>query len=58
MPRIPQGTAVKGSQQWLRKLVNEKPDLLSFIIRTQRYLTSDEEIHWNSPIMRVAGIRK
>jgi len=58
MPRIPQGTAVKGSQQWLRKLVNEKPDLLSFIIRTQVYLPSDEEIHWNSPIMRVAGIRK
>jgi hypothetical protein len=58
MPRIPQGTAVKGSQQWLRKLVNEKPDLLSFTIRTQRYLTSDEEIHWNSPIVRVAGIRE
>ena len=58
MPRIPQGTAVKGSQQWLRKLVNEKPDLLSFTIRTQLYLTGDEEIHWNSLIMRVAGIRK
>jgi len=58
MPRIPQGTAVKGSQQWLRKLVNEKPDLLSFIIRTQLYLTSDEEIYWNSLIVRAAGIRK
>ncbi|MBW1857687.1 MAG: hypothetical protein JRI42_05350 [Deltaproteobacteria bacterium] len=58
MPRIPQGTAVKGSQQWLRKLVNEKLDLLSFIIRIQIYLTSDEEIHWDSPIVRVAGIKK
>jgi len=58
MPRIPQGTAVKGSQQWLRKLVNEKPDLLSFTIRTLLYLTSDEEIHWDSPIVRVAGIKK
>jgi len=58
MPHIPQGTAVKGSQQWLRKLVNEKSDLLHFLIRTQFYLPSDEEIHWNSLIMRVAGIRK
>ena len=58
MPHIPQGTAVKGSQQWLRKLGNEKLDLLHFIIRTQRYLTSDEEIHWHSPIVRAAGIRK
>ena len=29
MPRINQVPAVKGSQKWIQKLVNEKPDLLS-----------------------------
>jgi len=56
MPRIEQGAAVKGSQRWIQKLVNEKSDLLSSIIRTQLYLPSDEEIHWHSPIVR--GVRQ
>ncbi len=29
MPRIQQGPGVKGSQKWIQKLVNEKPDLLN-----------------------------
>jgi hypothetical protein len=29
MQRIPQASAVKGSQKWIQKLVNETPDLLN-----------------------------
>lgn len=29
MPRISQGPALKGSQKWIQKLVNEKPDVLN-----------------------------
>jgi len=50
MPRIPQGPAVKGSQKWIQKFINEKSDLLNSLIRTQLDLPSDEEIHWLSPI--------
>ena len=50
MPRISQGSAVKGSQKWIQKLVNKEPDLLNSLIRTQLDLPSDEEIHWYSPI--------
>ena len=35
MPRISQGPAVKGSQKWIQKLVNEKPEMLNSLIRTQ-----------------------
>jgi hypothetical protein len=28
MTRIEQGAPVKGSQKWIQRLVNEKPDLL------------------------------
>jgi len=29
MQRIPQASAVKGSQKWIQKLVNETPDQLN-----------------------------
>jgi len=50
MPRIQQGPGVKGSQKWMQKLVNEKPDLLNSPIKTQLNLPNDEEIHWQSPL--------
>jgi len=50
MTRIPQGPGVKASQKWIQKLVNEKPDLLNLLIRTQIDLPSNEEIHWPSPV--------
>jgi hypothetical protein len=34
MPRGPQGPAVKGSQKWIQKLVDQEPDLLASLIRT------------------------
>jgi hypothetical protein len=48
--RIPQHQAVKGSQKWIQKLVNEKPDLLNSPIRTQLGLQANEQITWLSPI--------
>ena len=50
MPRISQGSALKGSQKWIQKFVNEKPDLLNSLIRTQLDLPSTEKIRWHSPI--------
>ena len=50
MSRIPQHQAAKGSQKWIQKLVNEKPDLLTSPIRTQLDLPGTEKITWLSPI--------
>ena len=50
MSRIPQHRAAKGSQKWIQKLVNEKPDLLNTPIRTQLDLPDIEKITWLSPI--------
>lgn len=50
MPRISQGSALKGSQKWIQKFVNEKSDLLNSLIRTQLDLPSAERIRWHSPI--------
>jgi hypothetical protein len=48
--RIPQHLAAKGSQKWIQKLVNEKPDLLNSPIRTQLDLPDTEKITWLSPL--------
>jgi len=50
MPRIPQGSAAKGSQKWIQKLVNEKPDLINSLIKIQLQLAETEEITWYSPL--------
>ena len=50
MPRISQGPGVKGSQKWIQKLVNERPDLLTSFTRTQLDLPDTEKITWLSPI--------
>ncbi|MBW2076345.1 MAG: hypothetical protein JRI71_02135 [Deltaproteobacteria bacterium] len=50
MPRINQVPAVKGSQKWIQKLVNEKPDLLQSLIRTQLDLPDTDNITWHSPL--------
>jgi hypothetical protein len=47
--RIPQHQAAKGSQKWIQKLVNEKPNLLTSSIRTQLDLPDTERITWLSP---------
>ena len=50
MPRIQQGPGVKGSQKWIQKLVNEKPDLFNSFIRIQLNLPETDTITWLSPI--------
>jgi len=50
MPRINQVPEVKGSQKWIQKLVNEKPDLFNSLIRTQLDLPDTDKITWHSPI--------
>ena len=50
MPLIQQGPGVKGSQKWIQKLVNEKPDLFNSLIRTQLDLPDTDKITWHSPI--------
>ena len=49
MPRISQVPSIKGSQKWIQKLVNEKPDLLNSLIRTQLDLPETDTITWVSP---------
>jgi hypothetical protein len=50
MPRIQQGHGVKGSQKWIQKLINEKPDLFNSLIRTKLDLRDTSTITWLSPI--------
>jgi len=50
MPRIQQGHGVKGSQKWIQKLVNEKPDLLNSLIKIQLNLSDTDTITWLSPL--------
>jgi hypothetical protein len=50
MPRIQQGPGVKGSQKWIQKLLNEKPDLLTSLIRTRLNLPDTDNITWLSPL--------
>ena len=50
MPRICQSPAVRGSQKWIQKLVNERPDLLTSFTRTQLDLPNTDTITWLSPI--------
>ena len=50
MPRINQFPALKGSQKWIQKLVNEKPDLLNSQIKNQLNLQETDTITWLSPL--------
>jgi len=50
MPRIEEDPAVNGSQKWIQKLVNEKPDIINWRIRDQINLTDTDTIVWHSPL--------
>jgi len=52
MGRFPQSVGEKGSKKWLQKLVNENPELLNLEIRSKLGLSSNEEIHWLSPLKK------
>jgi hypothetical protein len=50
MTRFVQLAAKKGSQKWIQKLINEKPDLLNKQLRMKLDMLEDEEIEWLSPL--------
>ena len=50
MGRFPQPLGTKGSQKWIQKLVNEKPQLLNLQIKKNLNLPEDEGIRWLSPV--------
>ena len=49
MSRFPQKAAVKGSQKWIQKIVNEKLELFDPEIKKQLALSDGESISWLSP---------
>jgi hypothetical protein len=48
MVRIRQSVGKKGSQRWIQKLINEKPELLNNKIL--EHFTNNEQIYWLSPL--------
>ena len=49
MSRFPQKAGVKGSQKWIQKLVNGKPEVFNAEIRKQLTHSDAESITWLSP---------
>jgi len=47
MVRVSQSLGIKGSQKWIQKVVNEKPELLTNKIL--EHLNKNEQIYWLSP---------
>ena len=50
MARFVQAVANKRSQKWIQKVVNEKPQLLDSIIRSNQFITEKDNIEWLSPL--------
>jgi hypothetical protein len=46
---FPEGQAERGSQKWLQKLINEKPNVIDAQLRQHLELSQDELIEWLSP---------
>jgi hypothetical protein len=50
MPRICQGSRNKGSQKWIRHVVNQCPEVLNCKITAQLEIPTDDRINWLSPL--------
>jgi len=50
MARFSQHEAKKGSQKWLQKLVNDKPEILNSRIWSSLNFSEEEHIMWLSPL--------
>ena len=49
MARFPQLKATKGSQKWIQKLINEKPNILNKQLHTKLGMQENDELRWLSP---------
>lgn len=52
MARFPQPQARKGSQKWIQKLVNDRPEILNSQIWSTLSFSVNEDIQWLSPLKR------
>ena len=52
MTRFPQPQARKGSQKWIQKLVNDRPEILNSQIWSTLSFSVNEDIQWLSPLKR------
>ena len=52
MARFIQAEANKGSQKWIQKLVNQRPQLLDSLIRSNQFISEKDEIQWLSPLKK------
>jgi hypothetical protein len=50
MGRFPQHQAKNGSQRWIQRLVNDKPEILDSQIWSKLKFSVDEDIRWLSPL--------
>lgn len=50
MARFPQTQAKKGSQKWIQKLINDKPEILNSQIWSTLNFSEKEHIQWFSPL--------
>jgi hypothetical protein len=50
MARFPQTQAKKGSQKWIQKLINDKPEILNSQIWSTPSFSEKEVIQWFSPL--------
>ena len=50
MARFVQAEANKGSQQWIQRLINEKPQILNSLTRSNQFVTEKDDIQWLSPL--------
>jgi len=50
MARFPQPACEKGSQKWIQRLINDRPEHLNSQIRAKLNLSGDEHIQWLSPL--------
>jgi len=50
MARITQQEATKGSQYWLQKLVNNRPELIDRVLRKKLELNTRYNINWLAPL--------
>ena len=50
MARFVQAEANKGSQKWIQRLINEKPQILNSLTRSNQFVTEKDDIQWLSPL--------